>query len=159
MTNIIDLLNLEEGRKLRPYLCSNGYPTVGIGFRIGPKGADIKQYQFTLTDAVCDAWLLALIDNTITAMNKRSLIAAALAQCNEAQAAVLISMAYQMGVSGLANFKMMLTAIAQQQWATAGAEMMNSLWAKQTPNRAKRHQQQLLTGLWLAEYGEHSHVG
>ena len=39
MSNITSLLQYEEGFREKPYVCSEGYPTVGTGIRIGPKGA------------------------------------------------------------------------------------------------------------------------
>ncbi|MEC4725852.1 glycoside hydrolase family protein [Shewanella sp. D64] len=159
MANIITLLKVEEGRKLVPYLCTEGYPTIGDGFRIGPKGAPLEHYQFRLTHAICDTWLTSLIEQTLSAMERHPLICNALANCNDARRAVLVSMAYQMGVTGLANFKMMLNAVAGDRWPDAAIEMMDSTWALQTPNRAKRHQQQMLSGQWLAQYEGHSHVG
>lgn len=50
---------------------------------------------------------------------------------------VLIEMAYQMGVTGLLKFKNTLTALEQGRYRNASAEMLDSLWASQTPKRAK----------------------
>lgn len=52
--------------------------------------------------------------------------------------AVLIEMAYQMGLDGLAGFRKMWEAIHAGDFSTAAAEMLDSQWAKQTPARAKR---------------------
>ncbi len=45
---ITQLLTYEEGYRKLPYLCSEGYPTIGIGKRIGSKGASLDSYRFTL---------------------------------------------------------------------------------------------------------------
>ena len=55
--NIISLLNFEEGFSEVPYYCSEGYPTIGIGKRIGPKGAPLSQYQFTVSKSVATVWM------------------------------------------------------------------------------------------------------
>lgn len=52
--------------------------------------------------------------------------------------AVLLDMAYNMGVAGLMNFHHMLAAVQAGDWKTAAAEMLNSTWAKQVKNRAYR---------------------
>ena len=49
----------------------------------------------------------------------------------------LTEMAYQLGVTGCLNFKRMWAAIEQGNYAQARLEALDSLWAKQTPNRAK----------------------
>lgn len=48
----------------------------------------------------------------------------------------LIEMAYQMGVSGLMNFKKMWAAIEAKNFSLAHDEALDSRWAKQTPKRA-----------------------
>jgi lysozyme len=52
--------------------------------------------------------------------------------------AVLIDMSYQLGVTGVLRFTKMWSAIAAGHFKTAAAEMLDSLWARQTPARAKR---------------------
>ncbi|MCM2529712.1 glycoside hydrolase family protein [Shewanella algae] len=151
--NVITLLNLEEGRKLKPYYCKEGFPTIGIGFRIGPKGAPLEHYTFELNDRTCNAWLASLVDELTEKTYRHPLINAAMCNCNHARQAVLLSMAYQMGLTGLGQFKQMLTAIADNRWTDAGHAMLDSLWALQTPERAERHRQQMVSGQWLKEYG------
>ena len=63
MSSIYALLRLEEGWRSKPYLCTENYPTVGFGFRIGPKGADITLYQFSLPVRAGEAWLDTLLSN------------------------------------------------------------------------------------------------
>ena len=50
---------------------------------------------------------------------------------------ILSEMAYQIGVSGLIKFKKMWVALKKFDYKEASKEGLNSLWAKQTPNRAK----------------------
>ena len=68
-------------------------------------------------------------------------------QCNGARAIVLLSMAYQMGVGGLLKFRKMLAAIEDNDWPEAEKQALDSRWAKQTPDRAKRHAEILRTGV------------
>lgn len=51
---------------------------------------------------------------------------------------ILFHMSYQMGVGGLLKFKKMIKALRDQDYKTASIEMLDSRWAKQTPNRANR---------------------
>jgi lysozyme len=148
MSQIIQILNFEEGFKPRPYIDTEGYPTVGTGFLIGPKGASLSNYTFTLSKNVSDIWLQELVDDRIVKMKTNPSILSALKQCNPARADVLISMAYQLGVNGLAGFKNTLAMIAAGNFSGAASGMMNSLWARQTPDRAQRHSDVMRTGTY-----------
>ena len=150
--DIISLLNFEEGYSEKPYYCSAGYPTIGIGKRIGPKGAPLSQYQFTVSKQLAAVWLSEELQQKVADMSAHANITAAMAVCNDARKAILISMAYQMGADGLAKFTNTLKAISEKRWSDAKSGMMNSAWAKQTPNRANRHATQMLTGVWDQEY-------
>lgn len=153
MPSIVDQLEFEEGWNSKPYLDSLGYPTIGTGFKIGPQGAPLSHYQFQISKAIGAVWLTELIQAKTSEMNENSAIAAAMAVCNDARQGVLISMAYQMGTSGLAAFANTLQCIANQDWQGAHDGMLNSTWAKQTPARANRQANQMLTGTWDPAYG------
>lgn len=152
MADIISLLNYEEGFSAKPYYCSAGYPTIGIGQRIGPKGAPLKLYEFTVSKPLAAVWLAEKVKETLADMDKYPNIRAAIDACNEPRKAILISMAYQMGAEGLSKFTNTLRSVAKQDWHAAQAGMLASKWAKQTPNRANRHATQMLTGVWDQEY-------
>ena len=59
---------------------------------------------------------------------------------------VLIEMAYQMGMTGLLKFKKMWRALSAENYRGAAHEMLDSLWAKQTPNRAEELAEIMRTG-------------
>ena len=46
-------------------------------------------------------------------------------------------MCYQLGQSGFSKFKKTIYLLESEQYDEASIEMLDSLWAKQTPNRAK----------------------
>jgi len=146
MSQIIPILNFEEGYIETPYLDTLGFPTVAGGIRIGPKGAPISCYTFRVPRKVGDVWKQVIVDEKVIDMNSRPAIYAALKQCNPARADVLYSMAYQMGVDGLAAFKNTLVMISNGNFTGAAEGMLNSLWAKQTPGRARRHAEVMRTG-------------
>lgn len=139
MTKLIQILNFEEGYRAKPYLDSEGYPTVGTGIKIGPKGASLSYYTFTVPKDVANVWLQSMVDIKTADMRKNNDIFLALSKCNPARADILYSMAYQMGVQGLSYFKTMLTHIKNENFSAAATAMLDSMWAKQTPKRAQRH--------------------
>ena len=71
---------------------------------------------------------------------------------SEPRQAVLLSMAWQMGVEGLLGFTNTLKFIEAGDFKNAAANMLKSKWAQQTPNRAKRHALQMVTNEW--QYNE-----
>lgn len=153
MSKIIQILNFEEGFREKPYIDTEGYPTVGTGFKIGPKGAALSNYQFTLPKEASDAWLDSLVETTHAEMMRSKSIRDANYQCSAPREDVLVSMAYQMGVAGLAGFKNTLAMIARGDFEGAANGMLNSKWAKQTPARAKRHAEVMRTGTYDAYNG------
>ena len=50
---------------------------------------------------------------------------------------VVMEMCYQLGVGGFSKFKKTIAFLQNKQFIDASQEMLDSLWAKQTPNRAK----------------------
>ena len=62
-------------------------------------------------------------------------------------------MAFQMGVDGLLGFKNTLAMIQSGRYSDAAKGMLSSLWAKQTPARAKRMSEQMRTGVWQFKSG------
>lgn len=139
---IEDILMYEEGYRESVYYCSEGYPTIGIGTKLGPKGAPLSHYTVKFSKEVAKAHLreeINVIKNKLSGYPWFK-------TCNEARRIVLISMAYQMGVAGLLTFKNTLALITNKEYAKASDNMLVSKWAKQTPNRAQRHAAVMLTG-------------
>ena len=52
-------------------------------------------------------------------------------------AEIIVEMVFQLGMSGVSKFKKMRTALENQDYAEASAQMLDSKWAKQTKNRAE----------------------
>ena len=50
---------------------------------------------------------------------------------------VVVEMCYQLGVTGFSKFRKTIAYLQNKQWKHASIEMLDSRWAKQTPNRAK----------------------
>ena len=111
-------------------------------------------YQFRLPKAAGAAWLGCLITELTEELESHPRIGPAYRACDDCRRAILISMAYQMGINGLAKWVNTLSAIERRDWGMAASAMLNSLWAKQTPQRAKRHAEQMRSGAWCPLYRE-----
>lgn len=142
MSKLFDLLKFEEGYREKAYHCSEGYPTIGIGTKIGPKGSPLSHYTFTVSERVAKV----MLDDEVSGIVKSLLGYHWYTQLDENRQVIIESMAYQMGVSGLLKFRNMIKALEAQDWQLAHDQALDSLWAKQTPKRANRHADVLLTG-------------
>lgn len=161
MTDIFDLLDHEEGFSEKPYYCTERYPTIGFGIKIGPKNAPLSNYTFTLPRTAAEVWTRCYLDRMVLEIARYPVVQKAYAHfCAEATGApysdprtcVLLSMCYQMGVDGVDDFKNTLAFMAAGDYTKAAVNMLASKWAKQTPNRAARHAEQMRSGQWAPVY-------
>jgi lysozyme len=144
--SIAKLLMFEEGFRADAYYCSEKYPTIGIGWKIGNKNQSLDDFKVMLISkeaalAQCDS------EANDLAINLHCVIGC-WQDLSEARQAVLISMAYQMGLSGLMKFKKMIAAIDAGDFVEAAAQGMDSNWSSQTYARANRHMRVMLMGDW-----------
>jgi lysozyme len=132
-------LRRDEGEVLHAYQDHLGYWTLGVGRLIDiRKGGGITSEEA--------AYLLSNdIDRKQAELVKQLPWTTTL---DEARFGVLMNMAFQMGVKGLMGFKNTLAMIKDGEYEAAADGMLNSLWAKQTPERAKRLSEQMRTGIW-----------
>lgn len=143
--NIRELLKIEEGYSSTPYLCSEGYPTIGIGTRIGPKGANIDQYEIEVDLDTAYRWLSRdLIVNGFSIEGRFNL------NTTEPRCVIITSMIYQLGINGFSKFKKTIQLMGSGLWEKASVEMIDSRWAKQCSNRAKRHSDVIYSNDWSA---------
>ena len=124
MQDIINSIKAHEGYEPMVYKCTEGHDTIGVGFKV----ADLK-----LSEKVCDLILEEILDDLIARIERK------LSWFRYAQdevKLVIVNMSYQMGLSGVLRFKRALAAMEIKNWDLAATEMLDSLWARQTPNRA-----------------------
>ena len=142
--NLRRQLVAEEGVVLHAYQDHLGFMTIGVGRLIDKrKGGGISHEE-----------AMMLLDNDIARKSQAVFKALPWAQSlNEARQAVLIGMAFQMGIDGLLGFKNTLAAVRDERYAHAANLMLQSLWAKQTPERARRMARQMETGEWQTKPG------
>ena len=148
MITIHKVLGFEEGMSRVPYYCSEMYPTIGKGTRIGPKNAPLEHYQFTVTETIADHFLNEelLLNNERVDSLIDPMVLAGLRVDSPDRIAELHSMAYQVGVAGLKRFKNMIHAFNAEHWRSASEECLDSKAYKQCPDRFARNANCLLTG-------------
>lgn len=130
------LLIEEEGWRNKAYADSLGVLTIGVGRNLIDKG---------LSDQEIGVILL----NDIREVESQANMLAGYAALNDVQKAVICSLIFQLGISGVKAFKKLLAALATGDVHAAAEHGLDSLWAKQTPVRAKRQMQMLASGQWI----------
>lgn len=129
----IEQLKRHEGLKLKPYKCTEGKLTIGYGRNLEDRGITKSEAEEMLLTDMCE-------------VEEHLFNEGLLSDLNDARKAVLINMGFQLGIQGLFGFKRMIAAVDSKQFELAAKEMLDSKWAKQTPNRAKELSEQMLTG-------------
>lgn len=139
MTEIEQDLENEEGKVRYAYKDSKGIWTIGVGFNID------KDHNGGLDDTEISFILQHRIDKASAAVLKRFPF---LVTLDDTRHDIIVQMAYQMGVDGLAAFIHFMEAVSQHNWVVASKEMMDSKWAKvDSPARAARLSKRMLTGV------------
>ena len=133
MSKLINQLKSDEGLRLKPYKCTEGYLTIGYGRNLETSGISENEAEVMLVNDIY---------RVMESLNDYGL----LIDHTQPRQDVLINMAFQMGVNGLLKFKNMIRALDDRNYSLAAKEMLDSLWAKQTPERAKRLARQMRVG-------------
>ena len=127
MTNhLLEAVKLSEGFRDRVYKCTEGYDTIGYGFAIK---------DLVMDEDIAEMILRRKLDLLIDRVNKRFKWVSELPI--EAQD-VIYEMCFQLGITGVSKFKKTLAYLENFEYKMASKEMLDSKWARQTPNRAKR---------------------
>ena len=125
-SHLLKAIKLSEGFRDRVYKDSLGIDTIGYGFAIK---------DLVLDEDISEMILRRKLDSLIDRVNKRFKFVKDLPQ--EAQD-VMYEMCYQLGVTGVSKFRKTLAYLENHEFRMASKEMLDSKWARQTPNRANR---------------------
>ena len=123
---LIERLKVNEGFRSSVYQCSLGFDTIGYGFAIKDLELTEKEAEHLLTNRVSQKHL-HLLDNLDWYSDMPP----------EVQG-IILEMVYQLGFSGFKKFKKAISNMKDKNWKEAATEMLDSRWAKQTPNRANQ---------------------
>jgi lysozyme len=131
---LIDSLIKHEGLKLKPYKCTAGKTTIGIGRNLDDNG---------ITEA--EAMLLVKndVDTCVTELDRTR---PNWRQHNEIRQNVLVEMVFNLGMPRLNKFTKMWAALDAKAYTRAAAEMLDSNWAFQVGGRALTLADQMKAG-------------
>lgn len=123
-TKLREVITDHEGIKYKPYKCTAGKLTIGIGHNLDDRG---------VSPAVVD---LMYEEDVTEVMTDLKIIFTNFDDLPENIQIVLADMRFQFGAGGFRKFKKMITAVKQSNWPEMIIQMKDSDWYKQTTNRA-----------------------
>lgn len=118
-----ELLIKHEGLKLKPYRCTLGKLTIGVGRNLEDRGLSEDE-------------ALYMLKNDIRNTKKEAAQFPWYESLSETRKDVIISMIFNLGINRFKGFKRMISALETEDYAEAARQMLDSRWATQVGNRA-----------------------
>lgn len=119
-------LSADEGRKKRIYVDTKGKVTGGVGRNLSDRDFSDDEIDLMLSNDI--KGVCADLDRVLPWWRNIS----------DARQRVLANMCFNMGIDRLLGFHNTLRMIASGMYQQASVEMLNSQWAKDVGDRAKR---------------------
>ena len=123
---LLEELKLDEGLRLKPYLCSSGKLTIGVGRNLDDIG-------------ITRAEAMVLLDNDVDRCIRE--LDGALPwwrNLTDARQRALANMCFNLGITRLRKFSRTLRALEDARYEDAARHALDSAWARQVGARATR---------------------
>ncbi len=128
------MLVKHEGLKLKPYRCTTGKLTIGVGRNLQDNGISEEEAYLMLEHD---------IDSVIKVLKARY---DWFEKLNAVRKAVVIDMAFNLGIPRFGAFKKTIALIESEDFDEASKEMLRSKWAVQVGYRAKELSEMMKSG-------------
>ena len=139
LKRLMESVKKHEGYRNKVYLDTLGKRTVGVGHLcVEDFWEDDKEYEESFLMEILEKDLQEAIRGAKELMDEHGC-----ADIDERAEEILIEMVFQLGRTGVSKFKNMWKALSEHNYVGASFEMLDSRWAKQTPNRAKNMADQM----------------
>ena len=122
---LIDSVKLGEGTRLKPYRCTAGKLTIGVGRNLDDVGISMEEAEY-------------LLMNDLKRAEKEAEKFSVYKKLNQARKDVLIEMVFNLGFARLSGFKKMFAALEKGNYDEAANQMLDSNWHRQVGKRAER---------------------
>jgi lysozyme len=131
MDRLLQSVKKHEGYRNKVYLDTLGKRTVGVGHLcVEDFWEDDKEYSEEMLMNILKDDLKNAIEGAERLLKDCPVL-------DDLAKEIIIEMVFQLGETGVSKFKNMLKALEEgPDYQTAAIEMLDSKWAKQTPNRA-----------------------
>ena len=131
MDKLLESVKKHEGYRNKVYLDTLGKRTIGVGHLcVEDFWEDDKEYE--------ESFLMEILEKDLqSAIDQADDMCKDLKISSDAKI-LIIEMIFQLGGNGVSKFRKMWQALQQDppDYAEASVQMLDSRWAKQTPNRA-----------------------
>jgi lysozyme len=132
MDKLLESVKKHEGYRNKVYLDTLNKRTVGVGHLcVEDFWEDGKEYD--------EDFLMGILEKDLqSAIDQADDMCKGLTISDDAKI-IIIEMIFQLGGTGVSKFRKMWQALQQDppDYAEASVQMLDSRWAKQTPNRAQ----------------------
>ena len=131
MDKLLESVKKHEGYRNKVYLDTLGKRTVGVGHLcVEDFWEDGKEYEEDFLMGILEKDLQSAIDQADDMCSNLTI--------SDDAKIIIIEMIFQLGGNGVSKFRKMWQALQQDppDYAEASVQMLDSRWAKQTPNRA-----------------------
>jgi lysozyme len=138
MDKLLESVKRHEGYRNKVYLDTLGKRTIGVGHLcVEDFWEDDKEYEESFLMEILEKDLQGAIDKAEDLINNCP--SGGKANISDDAKILIIEMVFQLGGNGVSKFRKMWQALQQDppDYAEASVQMLDSRWAKQTPNRAK----------------------
>lgn len=134
METILQQLIRHEGLRLKPYKCSAGKLTIGVGRNLDDNGITEAEAMYLLQNDIISC--MREVDTQFPEAKNLDL----------KRYNVIINMCFNIGAVRLRGFKKMWIAIAGEDYKEAAKQMLDSKWARQVGKRAIELSETMRTG-------------
>ncbi|HEE0521900.1 TPA: glycoside hydrolase family protein [Klebsiella pneumoniae] len=153
---LYEMLRFDEGEKLKLYKDTEGYWTIGIGHLVTKNPS--KEQAIACLDKELNRFTSGVISKSESEQLfnldisralrdiERSELSSIYIQTNGPRRAALVNLTFQLGLAGVLKFRKMIQYLKVGNYEAAADEGLDSKWARQTPNRARRVSEVIRTG-------------
>tara|TARA_B100001248_G_scaffold261891_1_gene254818 strand:- start:1527 stop:1964 length:438 start_codon:yes stop_codon:yes gene_type:complete len=139
MDRLLESVKKHEGYRNKVYLDTLGKRTVGVGHLcVEDWWDDNVEYEEKFLMDILQKDLQESIRGARELMDEHGC-----KDIDEKAEELLIEMVFQLGRTGVSKFRNMWKCLSELNYVGASFEMLDSKWAKQTPNRAKAMAEQM----------------
>ena len=131
---LISQLKVHEGVRDKVYLDTEGIETIGVGRNLKDRGLSEDEIDYLLQNDISE--FQSGVQDTWPWWD----------DLDDVRQRVVVDMAFNMGLAGLAKFKKTLGHIESGEYEEASEEMLNSRWANQVGRRAQCLSDMMKTG-------------
>jgi lysozyme len=153
--DLIAYIERLEGRERKPYKCTSGKWTVGVGCNVEDDPPTLQELLAIMADGIPEAAIDLMRDNRLARAKKQlAWMFPSFPGWPPSRQAALISVIYTTGLKGLQGFTDMVEALKVGDWETAALELLDSKRSKVTLKNSPRDEeeaQMILSGDWPQE--------